>query len=57
MDNKKGNTMPKPLQVAGWILQLIGLAIVYIAFFTEIGPRYGPRYIAVYLLEMVQLPD
>ena len=42
--------MPKPLQIVGWILQLIGVGIIYIAFFTELGPRYGGRYIAVYLL-------
>ena len=42
--------MPKPLQIVGWMLQLIGVGIIYIAFFTDLGPRYGPRYIAVYLL-------
>ena len=42
--------MPKPLQIAGWILQLTGLLIVYIAIFTDFGPRYGSRYTVVYLL-------
>jgi hypothetical protein len=43
-------TLPKPLQVFGWLLQLTGVGIVYIAFFTHIGPRYGPRFTVVYLL-------
>ncbi|MFC1490387.1 hypothetical protein ACFL6K_04185 [Candidatus Latescibacterota bacterium] len=42
--------MPKPLQIVGWILQLIGVGILFIAFFTDLGPRYDPRYIALYLL-------
>ena len=42
--------MPKLLQILGWVLQLIGIGIIYIALFTDLGPRYGSRYIAVYLL-------
>ena len=42
--------MPKPLQIVGWMLQLIGVGIIYIALFTDLGPRYGPRYTVVYLL-------
>ena len=42
--------MPKPLQIAGWILQSIGVGIILIAFFTDWGPRYGGRYVMVYLL-------
>ena len=42
--------MAKPLQVTGWVFQLIGVGIIYVAFFTDLGPRYGPRYTAVYLL-------
>ncbi|MBN1294750.1 MAG: hypothetical protein JXB48_23135, partial [Candidatus Latescibacteria bacterium] len=42
--------MPKPLQLAGWILQAIGVGIIIIALFTDIGPRYGGKYIMVYLL-------
>jgi len=42
--------MPKPIQIVGWVLQLIGAGIICIALFTDWGPRYGPRYTAVYLL-------
>jgi hypothetical protein len=42
--------MPKPLQVVGWVFQLIGVGILYIGFFTEIGPMFTSRYTAVYLL-------
>ena len=42
--------MPKPLQIVGWLFQLIGVGIVLIVVFTDWGPRFGPRYTAVYFL-------
>ena len=40
----------KPLQIVGWIFQLFGVGILFIAIFTDLGPRYGNRYIVVYFL-------
>ena len=39
----------KPRQVAGWILQIFGLVLLYIAFFTDIGHELGPRFKVVFV--------